>query len=452
MRPNRQSTLLFTLTMSGALSVGCGESMDPPADGGLPDGSVEGPSLRTADVTYEVLYQAGTYDGFGVSGREWTPIDLSGAPNGELWIVQQMEREGTFDDDSECTTRGLMGGANDCAALQGSTVSIREPASLEPATAANGRATEIVDANALHFMRRPSGIAFGDPEIRVEPTDEGALDPATGAQLLTEAAVFTDTFATCHEHWTGNPTDMAPFIGPTLWTADPAIYDGTNGTEAWSNGKHLDMLHATEYCMGIAHERDNVYWLFNGERGAIDRYDFQAPHLPGHEYHGDGVISRYAFGDDALVRIPNVPSNMVVIGTDLYIADTGNGRLVRFDTTDPGVPFGPFFSGDGISSDLIDGVPLEPVATTETLTGLWGARVEPSGLAVLDSETLVLANHGSGHITLLGLDGAEIRTLDTGLGAGIGGLTVLDGAVYFAHMGERRVYRIDLVEAPIPPG
>ena len=71
----------------------------------------------------------------------------------------------------------------------------------------------VVDFNALHFMRRPSGIAFGVAELRLEPSDEGAIDPRTGTPLLSEAAVYTNTFATCHEHWTGNLTDQPAFQG-----------------------------------------------------------------------------------------------------------------------------------------------------------------------------------------------------------------------------------------------
>ena len=41
------------------------------------------------------------------------------------------------------------------------------------------------------------------------------------------------------------------------------------------------MVHATQNCMGIAWERDNVYWTLNGEEGTLDRYDFGVPHVPG---------------------------------------------------------------------------------------------------------------------------------------------------------------------------
>ena len=125
--------------------------------------------------------------------------------------------------------------------------------------------------------------------------------------------------------------------------------------------------------------------------------------------------------------------------------------MVRFDTTQAGELFGEFITfEDTLTGDFYDGTSVAPVASREVLAAEWGAAVEPSGLAVL-GEHLVVANHASGHVTLLGMDGAVVRTIDTGLGAGIGGLAVLDGAIYFAHMTERAIYRVDVVEpAPLP--
>lgn len=422
------------------LLVACDETTPVTDD----DGGPETPTtIRDgADVTYAEVYQATSYGSAGAS-REWLPIDLSVHPAGELWVIQQMERDPAFDDDTECTERGLAGGPNDCVSQQGSTVAIREPASGEPATAENGRATLVVDANSWHFMRRPAAIAFGAPELRLEPTDPGA----EGAEL-TEAAVFTDTFATCHEHWTGNQTDGGAFIGPSLWTADPSIYNGVNGSFDWSNGSHLDMVHATQYCMGIAYESDNVYWTFNGEEGVFDRYDFGAPHFPGHHNHDDGDVTRYYLADeDTLARVPSVPSNMIISGSDMYVADTGNGRVLHIDLSAPVTEFGTFLTFENIQGTVMDGLGHEELLNADVLGTEWGGAAEPSGLALLDDETLVVANHATGHISLFERDGTPIRTIDTGMGAGLGGVTVIDGTIYFVQMNERRVYRIDVVPA-----
>ena len=412
----------------------------------MPDADA-GPEIPTtlrdgAEVTYAPVYQAVSYQaGLGGATREWLPKDLAVHPGGELWVVQQMERDPAFDDETECTSRGLSGAPNDCVSQQGSTVAITNPTAAEPATGENGRANLVVDANAWHFMRRPSSIAFGAAETTLNPDDPGA----EGAGL-TAPITFTNTFATCHEHWTGNPTDSPPFIGPTLWTADPAIYNGENGSFEWSNGSHLDMVHATQYCMGIAHERENVYWTFNGEEGALDRYDFGKPHFQGHHDHSDGDVERYYLADgDGLSRLPYVPSNMVIHGTDLFVADTGNGRVIRFDLSSEAVEMFSFRTFENIDAAGMVGLGYEVVLDADTLGAEWGGESEPSGLTVMDDGTLVVANHATGHISLFELDGTLVRTLDTGFGAGLGGLTALDGALYFVQMNERLVYRVDVV-------
>ncbi|NIS36394.1 MAG: hypothetical protein GWO04_43545, partial [Actinobacteria bacterium] len=209
------------------LGLACGDD-----GGGTPDTDLgtgldagpAGPSLRDAPVSFATVYEATRYTQGGYD-RAYLPTDVAAHPDGQLWLVQQMERDPAFDEETECTQSGLGGEANDCVSLQGTTVTITDPAAAEPATEANGRARLVMDANAWHFMRRPAAIAFGAEELTLDPSDPGAAE--TG---ITEPLTLTNTFATCHEHWTGNPTDQPPFIGPTLWTSDPTIYDGTNGS------------------------------------------------------------------------------------------------------------------------------------------------------------------------------------------------------------------------------
>ena len=411
-------------------------------DGGGADAAPQPTGLRGgAPVTFADVYAATNYTEQGVD-RMWLPKDLAVHPDGELWVIQQMEREGSFTDEDECTQRGLAGAPNDCVAQQGSTVALTSPAAAEPASEANGRARLVVDANSWHFMRRPAGIAFGAPELVLEPGDPGAED--TG---ITEPLTFTNTFATCHEHATGNPTDMAPFIGPSLWTADPEIYDGTNGSFEWSNGSHLDMVHATQYCMGIAYEGGNTYWLFNGADGFLDRYDFGAPHHPGHYDHSDAVIERYLLPvGEELARVPGVPSNLVIDGRALWVADTGNGRVLRFDLDSPTTQFGNFATYEGTLAPTIDGLAYAAVLDSAALGAEWGGAVEPSGLTLLPDGTLVVASHATGHLTLFDADGTIVRTIDTGTGPGLGGVSSIDGTLYVVQMNQRRVLRVDVTE------
>lgn len=38
---------------------------------------------------------------------------------------------------------------------------------------------------------------------------------------------------------------------------------------------------------------------------------------------------------NSLARVPFVPSNMVIEGSSLFVADTGHGRVLRFDLASP---------------------------------------------------------------------------------------------------------------------
>lgn len=446
---HRRPTALLPLL----LALGCADPapmVEP--DAGPP---LDPPTLETdAVVTFATVYESGPFVPYeGAEARDFIPMDLSVSPAGELWVVQRVRRDDRFDDETECASSSQFGQPNDCPYLTGGTVAITDPGAAEAASEANGRAEVVVDHNAWHFMRRPSAIAFGAAQVRIEPGDLGAVDGA-GNNIIDEPLVLANSFATCHEHATGNFTDQPAFIGPTLWTADPEFYNGENTSYTWTggappNGSHLDMVHATQYCMGIAYggesEWGSIYWVFNGQEGTIDRYDFGSPHVPGHYNHDDGYVKRYVFGD-ALARLPNVPSNLEVAGDALFIADTGNGRVVRLDSTNEGTITATFRTFDSLVGDVVEDVPLTEVIGASALEAEWGARVEPSGLAMLDEDTLVVASHASGHLTLMSTEGEVVRTIDTGTGEGLGGVTVMDGVIYFVQMRERRVYRVDVDE------
>jgi hypothetical protein len=446
-------TRFSLLLASTALLAACGDGdrrfdEDAAAADSGADSGPEELTLKTgAPVSASVVYEAVTRRNPGDTSdvRDWIPIDVTNGPWGEVWIIQRLERSGEFDDVTECTERGAMNfdtSDDDCISLEGSTVSIAEPANPEPASADNGRAIQTIDYNAWHFMSRPAGIAFGADETTVTPDFPGAQD-RFGTPYITEPVTYMFPFATCSEAAYGNFSDGAPFMGPSLWTADPAYYNGDNGSAEYSNGSHLDMVHGTQYCTGIAWERDNVYWAINGAADAFDKYDFGMPHLSGHFYHEDATITRYQWDADGPVRVPDVPSNAMIEDGTLYVADSGNGRVIAMPIDAAGEDAGTWFSFEGLECDRIANAPLSVVVDEATLAGEWGAAAVPSGLGVLDAETLV-ANSASGHISLVGLDGTIIRTIDTDLGEGIGGLTVFGDTVYFVHMTERKLYRLDV--------
>ena len=428
--------------MLAALSCGGDDDAMPMAD----DAAVEqdaGPGMATVTPVFEA---PSDMDPRGEM-RPWIPVDLDEGTDGNLWVVLRRNRLDEFTDETECTAAAFGNSSvtdDDCFGLEGATAAISSPEMPEMTTRDDARVRFVVDANSWHFMRRPSAIAFGTPELRLEPGDPGTLD-RRGQPLIFDTQVFADIFATCPEHATSNTTDEPPFIGPSLWTGSPEIYQTGTLPYSWSNGTHLDMVHATQYCMGIAWERDQVYWVLNGSVGSIDRYDFGLPHSPGHFYHEDATITRHLWPDVEFLRVPDVPMNLEISDGVLYVADTGHARLVTLALNADAPTSGNFQSYEGISGSFVRDEPLVDLVTTEPLIAAWGANPQPSGLAILDENTVVLGDYNSGQLALIDRATGEItRTVDTGLGQGLGGVTVMGGAIYAAHMVDRRVHRIDL--------
>lgn len=326
--------------------------------------------------------------------RSATALAFNPLVEGELWVTLRQ-----FPVDAPCTDTVSAG----CNALIGEVAIVSDAGSGEPTT----RIAR--DGNAWHFMRRPTSIAFGD----------------------------NGNLATCPEARTGNyENEPADFAGPTLWSSDPAIF-GVR-PEPGQNGTHLDMLHSTPFCMGIAHEVDNVYWTFNGKLGALDRYDFNEPHVIGGEDHTDGELYRYVEGE--LLRVPEVPSHLVVDRSAgvLYVADTGNGRIASLDIT-AGTPIGdtePDYDGLAIHKRM-GGAELVDVVPPGTLS-------RPSGLT-LDGRTLLVTDNATSTIHAFDRDGTWLDAWETGLPEGsLAGITVgPDKKIYLSDLLTGSVYRID---------
>lgn len=255
------------------------------------------------------------------------------------------------------------------------------------------------DGYAQHFMEETMAFSF----------DGGTQFGSCGESLNT----YNDRY----------PGDL--FMGPVLWTTDLDVFAEQ---DPYGLGSHLDMLHESPLCMGIAWEHDNVYWVFDGYNENIVRYDFQADHDVGQDYHGDGIIQRLS--EPEVAYVAQVPAHMAIAPDTgiLYAADPGNGRVVWIDTA----------SGSAGERIRHSG---EPVAQYNWLDGVdWGVVIEgldqPAGLA-LGSDRMWIGEHGTGIIHEVLLDGTPVRTLDTGVGPaalfGIelgpdGKLWVVDGA------------------------
>ena len=217
------------------------------------------------------------------------------------------------------------------------------------------------DGNAWHFMSLPTGIAFSN-----------------NGNFATSPAVFD-----------ANHDGGQPFTGPALWSGDLSIYAEPSG----GNGSHLDMLHVSPYSQGIACERDNIFWVFDGYSNDIVRYDFVDDHGPGNTYHGDGIIHRY--NDFSVAKDPDnkVVSHLVVNDPWVYVVDYGNQKVFRIELNTGTLGNTPSFG------------PFESVAEYKYVTGYTtevlvdSGLIEPAGIDVIEDRMLI-SDYASGEIII----------------------------------------------------
>ncbi len=360
--------------LSALLAAGC-SSPEPASDERVAPGEAIGTGDGSAgSVRFEVLFES-------VEPREPTDLAFDPYRPGELWIVNRVN--------DSVTTLSHVGTSKQTS-------------------------SERHDPAAVHFMHNPTGLAFG------------ALSSKWGG-----------TWATCGDHDNDFTAKGAPadndYTGPTLFSDDPDVFAKATPDGL---GSHLDMLHESSFCMGIAHERDNAYWVFDGEHSALVRYDFKEDHGPGGDDHHDGFIEQYATGE--VLRVPGVSSHLAWEDDRLYVADTGNHRIAVLDTTSG-------MRGKNLQRRemleeyyAVDGAVLSDLVPA-------GALDAPSGLA-LDRGFLYVTDHATGVIHAFdAATGEATRTLDTGLGAGaLAGIVIGgDGKAYFVDSNASRVYRID---------
>ena len=263
-----------------------------------------------------------------------------------------------------------------------------------------------------HFMAQPSSLAMGDNGnlATIHETDDFTQGPPPR----------------------GTPRD---FMGPTLHSSALNEFDG-------GHGGHLDMLHNSPLGMGIAWERDNVYWVFDGYHSSITRYDFMEDHGLGGSDHTDGVVSRWAEGQ--VSRVPDVPSHMEVDHQTnlLYISDTGNGRIAVMDISDNvgsrGAPIMPNYDGTGNDQFRMLG--------TNTVTLVDGNdfdMLSPSGLA-LQGDLIFVSDNSTSIIWAFNKMGEVVDWLDTGLQPGsLAGIDLdSSGNLYVVDMINADVLRI----------
>jgi len=260
------------------------------------------------------------------------------------------------------------------------------------------------DGNAWHFMALPSSMSFSK--------DNGNW--ATGAEILDANR------------------QGGSFTGPSLWSSDMNVYARPSG----GNGSHLDMLHSSPYSMGIESDKDNAFWVFDGQNGHICWYDFQADHGPGASDHSDGLVHRYS--EVPLKRLNNVASHLVLDKTSgwLYTVDSGNGRILEMNKN--------------TVSNLRDLALFNEVLEEHwEMTGVdWKIFAEtdldkPAGIE-LSNNVLYVSDYETGEIIAYELTyGTELARFDTGKKGIMGIKADEDGKLWFVSSLTNQVYRID---------
>lgn len=263
-----------------------------------------------------------------------------------------------------------------------------------------------IDGNAWHFMSLPTAIDFS-PENFNFANSPGVKDA---------------------NHNGGT------FTGPALWSSDPDIYAQPSG----GNGSHLDMLHGSPFSMGIAHEVDNVFWVYDDWNKDIVRYDFVSDHGPGNADHDDGIVRRYKnIGIDADGDIPNHMKLDKATGW-LYFVDNGNDRVMRLD-----INSGSF----GGNLPLIN----ETLAEHSQMTGFTVETIIDQGLdracgiEIMENRLLV-SDYATGEIIVYNMDDnfAEMGRIATEDGPGITGITIgPDGSIWYVNRTQNNLSRME---------
>ncbi|MGC6418380.1 MAG: hypothetical protein ACON3Z_14755 [Bradymonadia bacterium] len=279
---------------------------------------------------------------------------------------------------------------------------------LFDAGTAGQRIDRMRDMAATHFMEEVSSLAFSD----------------------------RGSFGTCQESRNGMDGFAFPndFMGPVLWSTDLMIHCSVNQAmvPGGLNGSHLDMLHQSPMCMGIAHQTSHAFFVADGANGHIVRYDFQEPHVPGGDDHSDGRVSRYT--ELSFTRVPDVPSHMEIEGDTLYYVDTGAGELKVADIA----------TGTEGGRLIPDNEPLELFNWIEGVSQetLVSGLDTPSGLALTEAH-IFISFPLTGDIVAYGRDGVEVDRIETGK-PGVMGLAIgPEGRLWYVNAYEGSVNMVD---------
>jgi sugar lactone lactonase YvrE len=198
------------------------------------------------------------------------------------------------------------------------------------------------------------------------------------------------------------------------------------------------MIHQSPYSEGIASAGGNTYWLFDGYHNSIVKYDFGIPHEQGGDDHSDGRVWRH--DDLAVNRQPGLSSHLEIdpVSSWLYIADTGNQRILRMDPNSGSIaqnlnPYGETLQGYW----LMSGTDWNVVADSNL--------TYPTGLDIYE-DRLLISDYANGDIIIYDISQdpvVELGRIETGLNNEIMGLKVSpEGDIWFVCSNANELYQI----------
>ncbi len=221
------------------------------------------------------------------------------------------------------------------------------------------------------------------------------------------------------------------YMGPVLWSTDLDIF----GVEdPMGLGSHLDMSHESPFCVGIAHEVDNAYWVFDGEHGALSRHDFAEDHGVGMDEHFDHVVHQLT--EPAVERVEEAPGHLVVdhASRRLYAADTGGGRVLWVNID----------SGEAGEKQRTNDRGVVDVLWENAEWGVVAEGLDQPGALAMYEDRLLVGEWGSGTIKEFTTGGELLRELDTGFGEGkLYGIEVGPDGLLWVIDNATGVYRVE---------
>jgi len=277
------------------------------------------------------------------------------------------------------------------------------------------------DYAASHFMWRTMAIDFGD---------NGTFGTAQSGEPK------------------GNSVPQMDFMGPTLWASDTAIFarrnQGPFDQVQQRLASHLDMLHQSPFTMGIAHEKNNVYWVNDNMYNDICRYDFANPHEIGGTDHRDGSVRRFSQIKLAK-REHNLPSHLVFDKSTSWLYYIDGNSIYRFQTQ-----FGTIARKLTVQSPrderLAEFVEMKDAVYEPCI--MQGLK-KPVGMDIFQS-LMAISDREDGKIHLYRLSSSQkpifIESIETGA-TGIAGIEFdANGDIYFVDQIENTVKKVTLHE------